>query len=227
MRCATVLLVACLPCSAAAAAEVRIGDVSLDLPPPAGYCELNPTLATDAHLVANIHTVLSKTGNRLLLLSADCRELRDWRNGKRPELAHMAEYQTVLALQNNPLPDTPETVLKKLCDEMREMGGSAPTGVTTDVQRRAEEASAAIRVNEMKFLGVVGMDPLVCYASLLQKHQTETGEQQVQATVFATTIIKGKVVLHYLFAPYAAGETIKQMLAKQRTNVARLQAANR
>ena len=111
--------------------------------------------------------MLSKTGNRLLLLSADCRELREWRNGKRPELAHMAEYQTVLSLQNNPLPDTPETVLKKLCDEMHEMGGPAPTDVTPDVERRAEEASAAIRVNEMKFLGVVGMDPLVCYASLL------------------------------------------------------------
>ena len=66
----------------------------------------------------------------------------------------------------------------------------------------------------------------MCYSSLLQKFATDVGER-TQVTVFATTVLKGKIVLYYLFAPYVGGETVTQMLVKQRANVGQLQRANR
>ena len=44
--------------------------------------------------------------------------------------------------------------------------------------------------------------------------------------LFAAMILKGKILLLYLFAPYADRETVTQVLAKQRTNVGQLQRAN-
>ena len=47
-----------------------------------------------------------------------------------------------------------------------------------------------------------------------------------QVAMFAAMILKGKILLLYLFAPYADRETVTQVLAKQRTNVGQLQRAN-
>ena len=102
------------------------------------------------------------------------------------------------------------------------MGGTA-----MGTQERAEQALNIAGVNQMIFLGVVAEDPLVCYGSLLQKLKAETGEEKTQLTVFATTILKGKAILFYLFAPYMTRETVTQMLARHRVNVGRLQRANR
>ena len=57
---------------AAAAADGKIGGTALRLPPPAGYCELDPVLASDAPMIGRLHATMTKAGNRLLIISADC-----------------------------------------------------------------------------------------------------------------------------------------------------------
>ena len=66
IRLTTALLLSCLVSLAATAADVKIGEVSLHLPPPPGYCEMDAVLASDAHLIARMHSTLTNTGNRLL-----------------------------------------------------------------------------------------------------------------------------------------------------------------
>src|ERR1700682_3841830 len=96
IRIATALLIFCFVSGAAAAADAKIGDVPFHLPQPPGYCEMDPVLASDAPLIGRLHATMTKTGSRLLVISADCAELRDWRNGKRQDLDHMAQYQTII-----------------------------------------------------------------------------------------------------------------------------------
>ena len=90
--------------------------------------------------------------------------------------------------------------------------------ILPDPQQRAERASRDLKVNEIKLLGMVAEDPLVCYTATMQKFKVEAREETTQVTVIATTLLKSKVVQLYLFAPYAGGTTIAQLLAKQRTN---------
>jgi hypothetical protein len=52
-------------------------------------------------------------------------------------------------------------------------------------------------------------------------------DETTQVTIIATTLVKSKVVQLYMFAPYASGKSIAQLLAKQRTNVSQLQRTNR
>jgi hypothetical protein len=228
MRITTALILMCCLSGAVAAADAKIGDVPLRLPQPAGYCEMDPVLASDAPLIGRLHATMTKTGNRLLVISADCAELKDWRNGERPDLDHMAQYQTILELENEPLPDTPEKMIKNYCANMHGLAGrlSGATGAQS-VEARAEEASRFLDLKEIKLLGVVGEEPAVCYAATLQKFKVDTQEATTQMAIIATTLIKGKVVQLYLFAPYTGHATIAQLLAQQRTNMGRLQRANR
>jgi hypothetical protein len=145
------------------------------------------------------------------VLSADCSELKDWRTGKRLVLDHLAQYQTVIALQNS-VPAATE----------QSMPGTGP-----GAEDRVEAASRIVRVIEMKYLGVAAAEPLVCYAATLHKFAVENARDVTQATLIAATVVKNKVVICYLFAPYAGRDTIAKLLASQQANVRQLQHANR
>jgi hypothetical protein len=160
-------------------------------------------------------------------MSADCVELKDWRNGKREALDHFAEYQTVLRLENQPLPDTPQNVLNSYCNAMRMLGERSMPGTAPSAQERAEQAVKLIKTNEMIFLGVLVEEPLVCYGATLQKLNLLTEQENPQVAISGATILKEKVVLLYLFAPYVDRETVTQVLTKQRANLTQLQRANR
>jgi hypothetical protein len=139
----------------------------------------------------------------------------------------MAQYQTIIELENQPLPDTPENMAKNYCANMNATALRSMDYILPDPQERAERASRDLKLNEIKLLGTVGEDPLVCYTATIQKFKVEAREETTQATVIATTLLKSKVVQLYLFAPYAGGKTIAQLLAKQRASMGQLQRANR
>ena len=227
LRLTPFVFLSCVLSFAAAAADVRIDDVPLRLPQPTGYCEMDPVLGSDAPLIGRMHATMTKSGNRLLVLSADCAELRDWRNGRRLDLDHMAQYQTIIELENQPLLDTPEKMAKNFCTNMNALAMQSMDYILPDPQERAERASRDLKVNEIKLLGMVAEDPLVCYTATVQKFKVEAREETTQVTVIATTLLKNKVVQLYLFAPYASGKTIAQLLAKQRANLTQLHRANR
>src|SRR5262245_50093381 len=46
--------------------------------------------------------------------------------------------------------------------------------------------------------------------------QTEIGTEKTQMAVFATTVIKGKIIYYYLFSPFAGADTVTKMLAKHK-----------
>lgn len=227
VRIAKAFLITCCVSGAAAATDARIGDVPFHLPPPAGYCELDPVLGTDAQFIGRLHADMTKTGNRLLVISAECTEVKDWRNGKRPDLDHMAQYQTIIGLENEPLPDAPEKMIKNYCTNMHARAGQAFGPAPQGVQERAEQAAKLLNLNEIRFLGVVAEEPSFCYAATLQRFKVDTREATTQVALIATTLLKGKVVQLYLFAPYAGHATIPQLLTQQRANTSRLLRANR
>lgn len=227
IACLALSLVCSLAALPASAADVTVGDVSLRLPQPPGQCEMDPVVATDARLFASLHASLAKAGNRLLMLSANCSELKDWRNGKRLVLDHLAQYQTVLALQNGDLPGSPQELVDRYCNDMLAATEQSMPGTGPRAEDRVEAASKIVRVNEMKYLGVVAAEPLVCYAATLHKFVVENAGEFTQVTLIAATVVRNKIVICYLFAPYAGRSTIPKLLALQRANVRQLQRANR
>jgi hypothetical protein len=113
------------------------------------------------------------------------------------------------------------------CNGMRALGEKLMPDLRLDAEERSDQALKVVKPNEMVFLGVIAEEPLVCYGAILQKVKLLSDDDHPQVAVVAATILREKVVLSYLFAPYVDRSTVTQVLTRQRSNLAQLHKANR
>jgi hypothetical protein len=209
--------------SGAVAADATIGTASIKLPTPAGFCDLKDHDPSDKRMLTVLTDIIAKSGNKLLAMSADCRQLTDWRAGKRSLLDDLGQYQTPTALMDKPSVEP----VKQTCATLRAEGDKLLSNQLPDIKARVESALEKVKLNNTTFLGVLAEEPTACYAALLQKIRTEAGTDKTQVTAFATTIIKNKSVFVYRIGLYANSASVDAVLAKLKLNVAALVAANR
>jgi hypothetical protein len=209
--------------SAAMAAATTIGGVAVNLPPPAGFCELSASNASDQRMISTLTDLLAKSGNKLLGMSADCGQLAAWRAGNRQLLDDFAQYQTPIAGMDKP----PSEPVAQTCSVLRAQGEKILANQMPDIKARVENTLKQIKMNETNFLGVLAEDPDACYAALIQKIRTEAGTDKTQVTMFAVTIVRNRSVFLYRFAVYRDAKTVDAVLAKLKVDVAALTAANR
>jgi hypothetical protein len=212
-----------LAAAASAAAATTIGGVSVNLPPPAGFCELSASNASDQRMISTLTDLLGKSGNKLLGMSADCGQLAAWRTGKRQLLDDYAQYQTPIAGIDKP----PSETVAQTCAVLRAQGEKILANQMPDIKARVESTLKEIKMNETNFLGVLAEDPGACYAALIQKIKTEAGTDKTQVTMFAVTIVKNRSVFVYRFAVYRNADSVNAVLAKIKGDVAALTTANR
>jgi len=209
--------------SGAVAADATIGGVSINLPTPAGFCDLKDQDPSDKRMITVLTDLIAKSGNKLLAMSADCRQLTAWRAQKRSVLDDLGQYQTSIALVDKPLAEP----VKQTCASLRAEGDKLLANQFPDIKARIESALERVKINNTTFMGVLAEDPTACYAALLQKIQTEAGTDKTQVIAFATTIVKNKSVFVYRIALYANSASVDAVLAKLKVNFAALLAANR
>jgi hypothetical protein len=226
IRPAVILLLAWLLGLPCLAKDAKVGQTSVTLTAPSGQCELDPGQPSDARMLQITESTLASVGNRLLGFYADCKQLNDWRTGKRALLEDFAQYQTAIAAMDAPAPAVPAEAIKQLCSQQREASEKVVSGIATDMKARIEEAVRGVQLNQVRSLGVVAEDANACYAALVQRFKAETGKDVTIMALFATTFVQGKLVLYYLYSPYRTAQTMPALLAKQKLNVAALLAAN-
>jgi len=209
--------------SGAMSAETTIGGVSINLPAPAGYCELMDGEPSDQRMIAFTAARVAKGGNKLISISADCQQLVDWRAGKRKLLDDFAQYQTHVGSMNA---SVPAGAIKEICAQIRTEGNKAISDQVWDMKSRIEQASDRIKMNEVNFLGVVAEEPSVCYAAMMMKISTEFGTEKTQVSIYAYTSVKNKLLFVYRFAPYVGYESVTKGLEQLKADVVALFAAN-
>lgn len=224
MRPIAVLLasLAALPC---AAKDTKIGQTSIILTVPTGQCELDRSQLADGRMLQGVEKAMVE--NRLLASYADCKQLTDWRAGKRGLLEDFAQYQTSLATADAPAPADPVDALKEICANLRAEGEKVVSGLAPDMKTRIEQAMKDVKVNQARFMGVVAEEPTACYGAIAQRFKAETGKDVTIVGLFANVFVRGKLVFYYLFAPYRSAQTLSVLLAKHKLNVAALLAANK
>jgi hypothetical protein len=208
--------------ASALAAPATIGGVSINLPAPRGFCNLSELNPSDKRMITTLSPLLEKSGNKLLVMSADCRQLADWHTGARQLLDDYAQYQTPIASMDKP----PSETIAQTCTTLREEGNKILADEMPDIKSRVESTLSKIKMNETSFLGVLGEDATACYAGLIQKIHTEAGTDKTQITVFAISLVKNKSVFIYRFAVYRNAQTANLVLGKLKADVAALLAAN-
>jgi len=208
--------------SSTLAADATIGGVSVHLPAPAGFCDLTHNDPSDKRMLTTVGELLSKSGNKLLGMSADCRQLTDWRGQRRQLLDDFVQYQTPVSAMDKPVQEP----VKQTCATLRIQGDKLTSNQLPDMKSRIESALEKVKLNDMSFMGVLAEDPTACYAALLQKLRTEAGTDKTQVVIFATTIVKNKMVFVYRIAVYVNSGSVDAALAKLKTDVGGLLAAN-
>src|SRR5262249_33860530 len=154
---------------------------------------------SDARALKVIGDLLLKTQNELLAMVADCSQLKAWRAGTQPTLNDYVQYQTPIRAKNAELPSRAEAG-QQICKVRGTKGDNILSPETTaDLRAKMEDAIAGAKFNELHFLGVLVEDADACYTGLTQKIRTEAGEEKVQLTIIASTIVKGKVVNYNLY----------------------------
>ena len=216
-------LVLAAAASSAHAAQANIGGVPIALPPPGGFCELGESNASDKRMITTLTDLLQKSGNKLLAMSADCRQLSDWHTGKRQLLDDYAQYQTAIASMDKP----PSETVAQTCTTLRNQGNKILANQLPDIKARVESTLSKIKMGEASFLGVLAEDADACYAGIIQKIHTEANTDKTQITVFAISIVNNKSVFSYRFAVYHNARTPDEVLRKIKIDIAALMAANR
>src|SRR5262249_554625 len=209
--------------ASALAAPARIGAVSIALPPPSGFCDLSASNASDKRMLDTLGPLLEKSGNKLLAMSADCRQLAEWHTGKRQLLDDYGQYQTQIAGMDKP----PSETIAQTCTTLRNEGNKILANQMPDIKKRVESTLSKIKLNETSFLGVLAEDPDACYAGLIQKIHTEANTDKTQVTAFAISIAKNKSVFIYRFSVYHGPKSIDTSLSNIKVDVAAFLAANR
>lgn len=203
--------------------DVTIDGVTVTLVPPPGFCELDPAQHNDARMLAAIEGMLKGTNNKVLLAGADCGELTEWRDARRPYIDHLVQYQTLH--EYDYVANRPD--IHAVCEAMRAQGEQMASDDLPRVRARTEEIMKNAKFNESKFLGVLGEEPDACYAALLQKLVSAAGAAKEQVNAFFTGLLRGKYVYMYLTAPYADGNTVVELTAQLKAQLARLRTDNR
>lgn len=226
MRRSILLLSTLLLAAPAQAKDVTIGKTSIALTLPAGFCDMDPSQASDDRIMKAVESMLAGA-NRLLAMSAECKQLTQWREGKRPLLSDFSQVQTSTRMMEAESPPNPQAALKEICATLRTDGEKAVVGLASDMKSRIEAALKEVKQNQVRFLGVVAEDPTACYAVIVQRMKAETGKDVTLMALSATAYVKGKIVFYYLYAPYQNNYTVTALLARHKTNVAALLAANK
>lgn len=65
------------------------------------------------------------------------------------------------------------------------------------------------------------------FSALLQKQTAQGGEKQAVLVVWATTVVRERILFYYLFVPYEDSTTISTALANVKAYYSDLAQANR
>jgi hypothetical protein len=207
----------------AMAGQAAIGDVSVNLPPPAGFCDLLHSNPADARVLSTFEGLFAQAGGKLLGVSADCGQLAGFRMGQGRLLDDYAMYTATLATIDK---EAPVTAINENCATLRAEGSKIVSSTAPDVKARVEAALKNVKINQTAFLGVLAEEPRACYAAQIQQARTQAGTGKTILSVYTTTIVKKRLVHVYRYGVYTGPDSVTNALAKLKDNVAAFYAAN-
>jgi hypothetical protein len=207
-----------------AAKDVKIGSVSLTLPPPEGFCELTSEHPDEASVLKLTGDLVATMGGELLALSIYCGELDAWRAGNGAPQGDNAQYQTPNAARDADLPRARS--VREFCAAVHAQGERILAELAPNLTARLEAAIQGLSVDKPTLLGVLAEDADACYWGMLMKARPADGGEVVQAVVSATTVVKGKIIFYNLYTIYHDTASVTAALARHRRNVPALLAAN-
>jgi hypothetical protein len=198
-------------CVTASASEMLLGTTRLTLPAPAGQCELDRANPKDARLLALFENLVEGGPNRILATYVKCDQLKSWRSGSH-KFEIYAQYQTLEKMVDKQFPPNND-MLRQTCSLVRAQENASIQRLPRSISERAEKTIASLELDQLTDLGVVANGGDACYTSTLRKSKDRSGIEKTQISIMAFSIIKGKPIYFYIFAPYTTGIDAQKLLS--------------
>jgi len=203
----------------AQAATVNLLGRSIDVVIPTGYCEAGGHPA-EAELVSRTREGIGNS-NQILALFADCKELEDFRKGRRTMLDNFGQI----------LAQTPKGKLRALkgvsrSEFIRKMSGNANdfTEAFKKAEARAKQYFPEYKSHEN--LGLLSTDSNELYVGLLMTHTDDSGRPRQIVGVVGMTLVKEFSITINLYQAYRNSPDLRGLLARQQSAMASFVRAN-
>jgi hypothetical protein len=186
---------------------------------PNGYCEVGGHSA-DTDMVNRTKEAIGSS-NRILLLFADCKELSEFRKGKRNVLDN---YGQILA-------QTPKGQLRALKGVSRQefvKKMAAQSDYIPDALQKAETRAKQYipGYQRQESLGLLTADANGLYVGLLMTLTGDAGQPRPIVGIFGMTIVKDLVLSINIYQAYQATPDLRGLLSKQQNAMDKFVRAN-
>jgi len=206
--------------------SISVGGRALNLQPPAGYCQADKSHA-ERPIIEGLEKGAGK-GSRLLMVFAQCDELKDLRSGKIKYLKRYGQYVAPAGADGTVRPQPVGVMRGEFVDTMAtNIQRSTPNaGLQQDAAKKPRQYPE-LKTGEIKSLGLLANDGNAAYVGFLQGFKAVSGDALKLATVGAITLLDGVVINADLFEAYTASPDIDGLLAQQKANISALIARNK
>jgi hypothetical protein len=221
MRAFSIFFVAFIFGSATAAfgRDVKVGNSTIKVTPPAGYCELDQAIKADRNYLKSATDIDANAGLTLFAAFPDCKELKEMRASNAfvaTKVLITAETNSIGKANANSVTDT--------CKELKEQGDKLAADNNKSMQDNVKTNSVNTLQNN-QFLGVLDDKGDVCFSAQLITATTPKGRVR-NLNLFATTLLGNNIIFLYSFSPYVDATSVASGLANLKVIYADFVAAN-
>ena len=206
--------------------RVDIGGTTLILAPPAGWCGMNANKISDARLLGILREGMERTGNTLVTAYANCDELERWRSTRQRTLNNYGIVAFENALRGFDYPGTDASFVSELRETLEAAGHEYIEDLLEHTVELVEDVLPTVTMGVPAAFGIIGEDEISLYTGAVMPIVTEFGDSKVSIYSSAISLLRGKIVYTYLYAPYEGADVATRLLDDHKQWTARLRAAN-
>jgi hypothetical protein len=215
------VVVTLLSAVSAEARQAKIGDKTLNVSPPAGFCEVDKSNKADSGWLTSVINLMNTAGVTVIAAFPDCKELAQMRKNSRFMQSKFYVTAATAAIGKSSSKTVSDT-----CDELRTREYSAEDKVK--LAKAAQDYANGNSAVDAKALGVLDETKgEVCYVATLQKMKTKAGDLSTMLALFIVTYIDDNLLFLYQYTPYVDANSMPSALANLKIIYSQFSAANR
>lgn len=201
------LLTGCLESRPDSEILIDVGGTELGLALPAGFCKLDTSNANDARLIGMIKKMNRGRGT-LYLSVANCEQLKAWRAGRMRTLDDYGFIMVPRKAIRGKIRTSRAKFVKAMERRLNQMTDRRRRAMKASMRRRVRALNTTLRLNQTKILGVLKADDTAVHVGVMQKLQTEYGDQKTIVGSFGATLVRKKVLFVYLYTKMQGQQSI-------------------
>ncbi len=173
----------------------NIGGKAVMLAIPPSYCLMDNNNPADKMALSALTKSLAGR-NELIAQYTNCKELTNWRAGTQSDLSHKGAYQVSTKLKGVDLTGKEVATVNNICKFI-----SSKSPDFASEAEALETSFEQIPLNQGKKLGISLNEDNLCVAASVLRLEDSKKNINGQISLYATSVINGRLLYTYLYAP--------------------------